>query len=180
MIKRWTMVVVLGCLAALMAGPVGSETAGVMSASPPSTLTKMNVYLTAGDYRRALETCQRRIDEAPSAATYIQLTYVYHVIDAYLEHLSREERWMAVEHLYLNLASRGIEDLVDPPGGLARIAKEMIQQSVRQQSDVTAAMANRLDKAESNRLWIEQTAWRTANPQTWWQGLPSTWLSEER
>ncbi|KXK05140.1 MAG: hypothetical protein NBKEAIPA_00931 [Nitrospirae bacterium] len=47
---------------------------------------------------------------------------------------------MAVEQLYLNLAHRHTEDLVDPPGGLARMAKEMIQSSVRQQSDIAAAM----------------------------------------
>lgn len=60
----------------------------------------------------------------------------------------------------------------DPPGGLARMAKEMIQISVRQQSDVSAAMAARLDQAESDRLWMEQSQWRTAHPQTWWQGFP--------
>jgi hypothetical protein len=174
--NRWTMMAVLGLVAVLSAGPVGSEPDPVIAAPAPSSLTKMTLYLTAGDYRRAFETCQRNIDEAPSAATYIHLTYVYHAIDAYLEHLSKEERWMAVEHLYLNLATRGTEDLVDPPGGLARMVKEMIQLSVRQQSDVSAAMANRLDKAESDRLWIEQTKWRAANPQSWWQSLPPTWI----
>ena len=82
---------------------------------------------------------------------------------------------MAVEHLYLNLAYRDTEDLVDPPGGLARMAKEMIQASVRQQSDVSAAMANRLDKAESDRLWVEQTQWRAMNPKSWWHGTPTSW-----
>jgi hypothetical protein len=174
--NQWMMMVVaLALVTTFAVGPAESETGGGMSASPPSTLTKMNLYVTAGDYRRALEVCQRTIDEAPSAASYIYLTYVYHAIDAYLEHLAKEERWMAVEHLYLNLASRTTEDLVDPPGGLARMAKEMIQLSVRQQSDVSAAMANRLDKAEADRLWIEQAKWRAANPQSWWQGLPSTW-----
>lgn len=172
MVRRWTMIAVLG-LVTTFSGAVGSETGGVLPAT--SNLTKINVYLTAGDYRRALETCQRNIDEAPSVANYIHLTYVYHAIDAYLEHLAKEERWMTVEHLYLNLASRGTEDLVDPPGGLARMAKEMIQLSVRQQSDVSAAMATRLDKAESDRLWTEQTKWRAAHPQTWWYSLPATW-----
>lgn len=83
---------------------------------------------------------------------------------------------MAVEHLYLNLAYRDTEDLVDPPGGLARMAKEMIQASVRHQSDVSAAMANRLDKAESDRLWVAQTAWRAEHPKTWWQGMPPAWI----
>ncbi|MBK9110500.1 MAG: hypothetical protein IPM88_02070 [Nitrospira sp.] len=57
---------------------------------------------------------------------------------------------MAVEQLYLNLAYRHTEDLVDPPGGLARMAKEMIQTSVRQQSDVSAAMAVRLNKVTAD------------------------------
>lgn len=83
---------------------------------------------------------------------------------------------MAVEHLYLNLAHRDTENLVDPPGGLARMAKEMIQTSVRQESDVSAAMANRLDKAESDRLWKEQAAWRAAYPNTWWEGVPTAWV----
>ena len=152
MISRFTMVAVLGIVAVLAAGPVNSEPARVLSVSTPANLAKANLYLTAGDYRRALEACQRNINDAPSAASYIHLTYVYHAIDAYLEHLSQQERWMTVEHLYLNLAYRDTEDLVDPPGGLARMAKEMIQTSVRQQSDVSAAMANRLDKAESDRL----------------------------
>lgn len=55
------------------------------------------------------------------------------------------------------------------------MAKEMIQISVRQQSDVSAAMAARLDKAESDRLWTEQTEWRTANPTAWWEGIPPPW-----
>ena len=83
---------------------------------------------------------------------------------------------MAVEHLYVNLAYRHTEDLVDPPGGLARMAKEMIQTSVRQQSDVSAAMAVRLHKAASDRLWQEQTQWRQAHPTTWWQAFPDAWV----
>lgn len=82
---------------------------------------------------------------------------------------------MAVEQLYLNLAYRHTEDLVDPPGGLARMAKEMIQTSVRQQSDVSAAMAVRLDKAESDRLWQEQAQWRKVHPTTWWRAFPDVW-----
>jgi tetratricopeptide (TPR) repeat protein len=151
-----------------------SEKTSAVAAHPD--LAKTNLFLAAGDYRRALEACQRAIDDAPSAAHYIHLTYVYHAIDAYLEYLSQEERWMAVEQLYLNLVSRDPADLVDPPGGLARMVKEMIQAGVRQQSDVSAAMANRLDKAESDRLWVEQAQWRTANPKAWWQGMPAAWM----
>ena len=165
----------LGMLVLLAVGPVSGEPASSVSGQVFPIITRLHLYLAAGDYRRALELTQREIYETPSAASYIHLTYVYHAIDGYLEHLSQEERWTAVEHLYLNLAYRDTEDLVDPPGGLARMAKEMIQTSVRQQSDVSAAMAARLDKAESDRLWSEQTRWRSANPKTWWQGIPMAW-----
>ncbi len=157
-------------------GPADGEPGRVASVTTHSSLAKANLFLAAGDYRRALEACQREIDDAPSATSYIHLTYVYQAIDAYLEHLLQEERWMAVEHLYLNLAYRDTEDLIDPPGGLARMAKEMIQASVRQQSDVSAAMANRLDRAESDRLWVEQAQWRATNPKIWWQGVPESWV----
>jgi len=157
-------------------GAVFGETGRTVSATVYPALGKANLFLAAGDYRRALEVCQRQIDDAPSAASYIHLTYVYQAIDVYLEHLSQEEQWMAVEQLYLNLAYHDTENLVDPPGGLARMAKEMIQSSVRQQSDASAAMAIRLDKAESDRLWEEQAQWRAAHPKTWWQGVPTLWV----
>lgn len=165
-----------GLLLLLVQGPAYGEPGRVAPETTHSSLAKANLFLAAGDYRRALEACQREIDDAPSAASYIHLTYVYQAIDAYLEHLLQKERWMAIEHLYLNLAYRDTEDLIDPPGGLARMAKEMIQASVRQQSDVSAAMANRLDKAESDRLWVEQAQWRATNPEIWWQGVPKTWV----
>jgi hypothetical protein len=170
------IVALLGLLLFLGPGAAFGEPGRVASVTTHPNLTKTNLFLAAGDYRRAVEACQREIDDAPSAASYIHLTYIYQAIDAYLDHLSQEERWMAVEHLYLNLAYRDTEDLVDPPGGLARMAKEMIQASVRQLSDVTAAMANRLDKAESDRLWVEQAKWRATNPKTWWQGVPIAWV----
>jgi hypothetical protein len=165
-----------GLLLLLGQGSAYGEPGRVASRTTYSSLAKANLFLAAGDYRRALEACQQEIDDAPSAASYIHLTYVYQAIDAYLEHLLQEERWMAVEHLYLNLAYRDTEDLIDPPGGLARMAKEMIQASVRQQSDVSAAMANRLDRAESDRLWVEQAQWRATNPKIWWQGVPEAWV----
>lgn len=52
----------------------------------------------------------------------------------------------------------------------------MIQTSVRQQADVSAAMAVRLNKAVSDRLWQEQTQWRNAHPTTWWQAFPDAWM----
>ncbi len=176
MVWRRTFIALFSLLVFLSHGAASAESGKASAVTTHSALAKANLFLAAGDYRRALEACQKAIDDAPSAASYIHLTYVYQAIDAYLEHLSQEERWMAVEHLYLNLASRNTEDLVDPPGVLARMAKEMIQGSVRQQSDMSAAMAIRLDKAESDRLWVEQTQWRAANPKSWWQGLPPAWV----
>ncbi len=176
MLIRMTLTALLGLWLCVGPGSASGEPGRVGAATTRPDLVKANLFLAAGDYRRALEACHKQIDEAPSAASYIVVTYVYQAIDAYLEHLSHEERWMAVEHLYLNLAYRNTEDLVDPPGGLARMAKEMIQTSVRQQSDVSAGMANRLDRAESARLWSEQSQWRAAHPTTWWQGLPGAWV----
>jgi hypothetical protein len=135
----------------------------------------VKVYLAAADYRRALEASQKEVDAAPSAESYVRLTYVYQAIEGYLEHLAQTERWMAVEQLYINLASRDPQDLVDPPGGLARMAKETIQTSIRQQSDMAAAMAVRLNRATVERLWMQQTAWRKARPNDWWADVPDEW-----
>ena len=165
----------LGLLVMLGGGLAFGEQAGSAPSVMRTSLAKAHIYLTAGDYRRALEVCQKEIDDAPSVDAYIHLTYVFHAIDAYLDHLSREERWNTVEQLYLNLAYKDPQDLIDPPGGLTRIAKEMIQTGVHQQSDVSAAMATRLNKSEADRLWQQQTQWRTANPDTWWAGIPDAW-----
>jgi tetratricopeptide (TPR) repeat protein len=155
-----------------MGGPLAAVASGEESRAH---LKRARAYLAAGDYRRAVEACQRQIDEQPSAESYVYLTYVYQAIDGYLDHLSKTDRWIGVEQLYLNLAMRGAEDLTDPPDVLARIAKEIIQGSVRQQSDVSAAMAARLDKATVERLWKQQTAWRAAKPESWWSGVPEGW-----
>ncbi|MBM4120719.1 MAG: hypothetical protein FJ248_07475 [Nitrospira sp.] len=138
-------------------------------------LSRARIFLSAGDYRRALEAAQKVVDESPSAESYIYLTYVYQAIDGYLEYLASTEQWGAVDRVYINLAFRNPEDLVDPPGGLARMAKEMIQTSVRQQSDLSAAMAIKLDKALAERLWQQQAAWRTAHPDRWWTSTPESW-----
>jgi len=82
---------------------------------------------------------------------------------------------MTVEQLYLNLAYKDPQDLIDPPGGLARMAKEMIQTGVHQQSDVSAAMATRLNKSVADRLWQQQAQWRKTNPDMWWSGIPDAW-----
>jgi hypothetical protein len=175
MINSLRIFAVLGLVMMLGGGPALAEEAGAVAGSVRTSLMKAHIYLVAGDYRRALEACQREIDNAPSVEAYIHLTYVFHAIDAYLDHLSQEERWNTVEQLYLNLAYKDPQDLIDPPGGLARMAKEMIQISVHQQSDVSAAMAARLNKSETDRLWQQQAQWRKANPQTWWSGIPDAW-----
>lgn len=140
-----------------------------------SHLHRARIYLAAGDFRRALEACQQEVRDRPSVESYIYVTYVYQAIDAYVDSLAKHDQWVAVEHLYLNLATGRAEDLVDPPDVLARIAKEVIQGSVQRQSDVTAAMAARLDQGAVARLWKQQTAWRQARPDDWWFGVPDGW-----
>lgn len=160
------------CLA--LALPAAAGAAGTQAAAH-EPLQRAKVFLAAGDYRRAIEACQREVETAPSAASYVYLTYVYQALSGYLEALAKEDRWVAVEQLYLNLAARQVEDLVDPPDVLARIAKEIIHDSAQRQSDVAAAMAARLDKAETERLWQQQAAWRKAHPDNWWSGVPEAW-----
>jgi len=143
-----------------------------------SHLQRAKVFLKAGDYRHAVEACQAELQDDPSARSYVYLTYVYHALDGYLEHLATTDQWVRVEQLYVNLATGRTEDLVDPPDVLARIAKELIQQAVQRQADVTAAMAARLDETLVNRLWKEQTAWRQARPADWWSGVPPEWQWE--
>ena len=48
--------------------------------------------------------------------------------------------------------------VLDPPNVLARIAKEMIQAAARQQADVTAELATRLDASIVTVVWPQQTA----------------------
>jgi tetratricopeptide (TPR) repeat protein len=138
-------------------------------------LKRAKVFLAAGDYRRAIEACQHEVEEAPSAESYVYLTYVYQALDGYLEAMAKSDRWVAVEQVYLSLATRNVEEMIDPPDVLARIAKEITQESMRRQSDITAAMAARLDKAATERLWKQQTEWRKAHPENWWSGLPEGW-----
>ncbi|MGH7255300.1 MAG: hypothetical protein ACREI3_05930 [Nitrospirales bacterium] len=149
-----------------------SQTSGGETWTP---LQRAKVFLAAGDYRRAVQACQQEVDRRPSAASYLYLTYVYHALDGYLEHLAKTDQWVKVEQAYVNLAGTGPMDLVDPQDVLSRIAKEVIQGSARQQSDVTAAMAVRLDQELVNRLWQEQTAFRKAHPDTWWSSIPDAW-----
>jgi hypothetical protein len=100
---------------------------------------------------------------------------VYLALDRYLDHLARTDQWVAVELVYLNLAAARIEDLTDPPDVLARIAKEIVQQALQRQADITAAMAKKLDESAVLDLWKQQTAWRQAKPVDWWFGVPPEW-----
>jgi hypothetical protein len=169
-------------LAAAFAATIPWEPAALAGRSVPTQarmaedhMSRAKVFLAAGDYRHALQACELMIQERPSAAGYVYLTYVYQAIDGYLEHLAKTDQWILVDQLYFNLAYRDPQDLVDPPGGMARMAKEMIQTSVRQQADVSAAMATRLDKSATEQLWQQQTAWRQSNPDRWWAGAPAGW-----
>src|SRR5574341_507559 len=157
----------------MMAG--GGDPVQAGTEQPRDHLRRAKIFLAAGDYRRALEACHREVTEAPSAQSYVYVTSVYQAIDGYLEHLAKADKWVTVEHLYLNLAGGDVQSLLDPPDVLARIAKEIIRGGVQKQSDVHAAMAARLDVEVTNRLWKEQAAWRAARPDSWWAGVPESW-----
>ena len=138
-------------------------------------LSRAKIFLAAGDYRRALDACLREVEDAPSVQSYVYLTYVYHTIDGYLEHLAKHDRWIRVEHLFLNLSGRGAVDLVDPLDALARMAKEIMHEALQKQSDISAAMATRLDRKTTEQLWQQQAVWRKAHPDNWWGGVPKEW-----
>lgn len=140
-----------------------------------SDLWRAKIYLAAGDYRRAVEACQSYIDEVPSAQSYVYLAYVYHAINGYLEWLAKRDEWVQVGQLSLSLSTQGTMDLVNPPNVLARMAKEILQEGLRQQFDITASMANRLDKNKVDQLWQEQEAWKIDRPNSWWAGVPEAW-----
>jgi len=141
----------------------------------PTNLLRAKTFLAAGDFRRAVEACRQEVQEHPSAASYLYLTYVYQALDAYIESLAKSDQWVAMEHLYLNLTSGGPEELLDPPNVLARMAKEMIQAASRQQADVTAELATRLDPSVTAVVWPQQAAWRKRKPDGWWFTVPPEW-----
>jgi hypothetical protein len=142
---------------------------------PSSHLQRAKIFLAAADFRRAVEACRQEVQEHPSARSYLYLTYVYQALDAYVESLARTDQWVAMEHLSLNLSSGGPDELLDPPNVLARMAKEMIQAAARQQADVTAELATRLDPSVVTMVWPQQTAWRKAKPDGWWLAVPPDW-----
>ena len=141
-------------------------------------LARAKVYLAAGDYRRAVEACQMNIDQSPSVESYVYLIYVYHALDGYLERLSKRDEWVKVGQLSLSMVNRGTMDLVDPSDLLARMAKELLHEGIRQQYDLVAGMANRLDRTRADEIWLEVRAWEKARPDNWWAGVPESWKWE--
>ena len=138
-------------------------------------LTRAKIFLQAGDYRRAVEACQRNIDARPSVEAYVYLAYVYQAIDGYLAFLAKNEDYVKVEQLSLNLTARALIDIIDPPNVMPRMAQELIHEGLRQQFDITASMANRLDRVRTDEMWLQQAAWRKAQPESWWAGIPHEW-----
>ena len=165
----WTM------LMGLLVVPVSNGQAFGSQAGDLSPLERAKIYLAAGDYRRAVEACQEHVDRAPSVEAYVYLIYVYHALDGYLEWLAARDEWGRVGQLSLSLVNRGTMDLVDPSDMLARMAKELLHEGIRQQFDVTAAMANRLNKPRVDQLWQEKAEWQAAHPDDWWSGVPVNW-----
>ena len=147
----------------------------IQEALSASHLHRANVYVEAGDYRRAVEACQQYLDEYPSVEGYVYLAYVYEAIDGYLAELQKRDDWVKVGQVALNLTSRELIDIIDPPNAMPRMAREMIHEGLRQQFDIASAMANRLDKKQTEKMWIQQAAWRKANPDDWWSGVPKKW-----
>ena len=174
--RRWSSLAIATLLSGIVA--LGWAEPALLAADQLSHLQRAAVFLKAADYRQALEACQAEVRESPSARSYIFLTYVYHALDGYVQHLAATDQWVRVEQLSLNLSAGRVEDLLDSPDVLARIAKEVIQQAVQRQADVTAAMAARLDEGLVNVLWLEQDAWRKARPADWWSAAPLQWQWE--
>ena len=160
---------------AVILSVTGCAPASTVASPPPTHLERAKVFLAAADFRRAVEACRQELLERPSARSYLYLTYVYQALDAYVESLAKADQWVAMEHLSLNLSSGGVDELLDPPNVLARMAKEMIQAAARQQADVTAELATRLDPSVVAVVWPQQTAWRKTNPEGWWLTVPPEW-----
>ena len=138
-------------------------------------LARAKVFLQVGDYRRAVEACQRNIDQNPSVEAYVYLAYVYQATDGYLAYLAKQEDYVKVEQLSLNLTAREVIDIIDPPNVMARMAQELIHEGLRQQFDITSSMANRLNRARTDELWLQQSAWRKSQPDSWWASVPQEW-----
>ena len=164
---------VLGLCSALWSA--GCAVRPAIEKADPTPSEKIRVFLSAADYRHAIETAQRQVAERPSVYSYVLLTYVYQALDAYIEALARADRWVGIELLAASLSSGKPDELLDSPDVLPRIAKELIQSSARRQSDVAAAMATRVDEPATTMLWGQQRSWRERHPNSWWLGMPDQW-----
>lgn len=172
-------VVALSCFVMSLILLVGAEWttshAAAISQEGMAPLARAKVYLAAGDYRRAVEACQLNIDQNPSVESYVYLIYVYEAINGYIEWLAKQDNWNAVGRLAISMVNRGTMDLVDPPDMLSRMAKEILQDGIRQQFDIVSGMANRLDKSRVDEMWTERKAWETLHPTNWWATVPPSW-----
>jgi len=168
-------VVFLGMASMVLLGENAVLAERQTTAEALSLLSRAKIFLKAGDYRRAIEACQRQIDDRPSVESYVYLAYVYQALDGYLMFLVKQEDYVKVEQLSLNLTAREIIDLIDPPNVMPRMAQELIHEGLRQQFDITAAMANRLNRSRTDELWMQQAAWRESHPEDWWAGIPPEW-----
>lgn len=174
----WKKAIIVGLGVIFIAGMLfsnGWAQLGQISATTNEHLARTKIFLMAGDYRRAVEACQKNIDLYPSVEAYVYLAYVYQALAGYLDSLVKKEDYVQVEQLALNLTAREVIDLIDPPTMLARMAQELIHEGIRQQFDVTSAMANRLSRTRTEELWAQQSRWREAKPDSWWAGAPEAW-----
>ena len=156
-------------------GQTGLAAKRIQKALSASHLHRAKVYLAAGDYRRAVEACQEYLDDYPSVEGYVYLAYVYEAIEGHLAALQKKDDWVKVGQIALNLTSRELLDIIDPPNVMPRMAREMIHEGLRQQFDIASSMANRLDKERTDEMWVQQADWRKAHSDDWWTGVPEEW-----
>ena len=173
--KQMVAILIFTFVALSTSGGVAMGSEEVSEVNEVGNLARAKVFLKAGDYRRAVEACQEHIDRHPSVEAYVYLAYVYEALNGYLDYLVKKEDYVKVEQLSLNLTARAVIDLIDPPNVMPRMAQELIGEGIRQQFDITAGMANRLNRARTDELWLEQKVWREAHPDSWWHGIPPAW-----
>ncbi|BCA57025.1 hypothetical protein W02_41650 [Nitrospira sp. KM1] len=142
---------------------------------PLTNLQRAKVHLGAGDFRRAIDDCRREVDVNPSAQSYLYLAYLYQALDAYVEFLAKSDHWVVLELVYVSFVTTKTEELVDSRDVLTRISKELLQTGARQQADIAASMASKLDHGIVMSIWPQQTVWRSERPDAWWFGAPPEW-----
>ena len=89
--------------------------------------------------------------------------------------LAQQVNWGDVGRVAMSMVNRGTLDLVDPQDMLSRMAKEILKEGIRQQFDIVAGTANRLNKPRADEMWLERKAWQEAHPHDWWTGVPESW-----